>query len=272
MIGTYLAVGVSAAVTATPSTFTLLSVHTGLSTLPPISLPRNSSAISHLSWQPLSHPNDPNLSSYAASLIAELPPLPSLAKEAKAAATAAGGAAAASGVFGSAKLAALQRERDKEAGRALDLPTSAEGFPTLLPSGETEQETGSSILLVGDTNGSVHLYLGGSVFLGSVVLEPGHTVASISVLPSSSSTIRISVLLSSLSYLRSRSFNLTLPPSLDVFARHSTLLRVAIEHAFEALQEVRVLWDESRRIGRAWLARLAELSKSHGSEFSSVIL
>lgn len=162
------------------------------------------------------------------------------------------------------------------------MEAAAKEFPTLLPAPEgAKEENGkadgsaapASVLLVGDEQGSVHLYLGGSVFLGTVVLEQGSKVVGVTVLPSSSSTTRVAVLLSSPSpsptQLATKTFSLSLPPSLEIFTQQSSMLRTHIQHAFEALQEARTLWDESRRIGKAWLARLAELSKSHGGALAT---
>lgn len=278
--GNYLAVGVTPPSSSNlHSSFALLSVHTGLSPLPSIALP-TPAPITFLSWQLLHHPTDPNLTSFATALISELPPLPNLAKDSNAAAVA-GGAAAASGVFGSMKNAMLLREREKEAGRALDLTLAAKEFPTLLPAGsrETDKSSGASVLLVGDAQGRVHLYLGGSVYLGSVgsspLLDDTTRVVGATVLPSSSSsTTRIAILLSSpiassdsnTTSVITKMFSLSFPPTLEIFTQQSTMLRNAIQHAFELLQEARVLWDESRRIGKAWLARLAELSKTQTGE------
>lgn len=176
----------------------------------------------------------------------------------------------------------LLREREKEAGRALDMTLAAKDFPTLLPAGskETDESSGASVLLVGDAQGRVHLYLGGSVHLGSIgsspLLNERSRVVGATVLPSSSSTTRIAIFLSippastsNLSSLVTKTFSLSFPPTLEIFTQQSTMLRTAIQHTFESLQEARVLWDESRRIGKAWLARLAELSKTQIGESAS---
>ena len=299
--GNFLAVALrspsAASPSASPHTLNLLSLHSGTSPLPPISLPASSSStsatrITHLSWQPLHHPTDPLLTSRATETISLLPTLPVVSAASKAplagAPTGGPGAGAASGqggVFG-AKNAMLQREREKEMGRALEMQVSAPSFPTLLPIDETGGKKESekrkkgeavqaSVLLVGTDEGSVHLYLGGTVLLGTVKLEEGARVLGLTVLPSSSSTTRISVLLSSPQQdpsastlaLKTRSFALSLPPSLELFTQTASLLRSHVSHAFETLQEARALWDESRRIGKAWLARLGELSKGHGGRF-----
>lgn len=185
------------------------------------------------------------------------------------------------GVFG-AKNAMLQREREKEAGRPLAMEVSGKAWPALLPteldldvnsSRKSDGRTGTTatVLVVGDDRGQVHLFLGGSVFLGSFALggTGAASVAAVQVLPSgpSSTSSRFAVILSTTSSLSLRTLSLNLPPSLEVFTLQSTLLRQHVQHAFESLQEVRTLWDESRRIGKAWLGRLGELSRSHGGEY-----
>lgn len=171
----------------------------------------------------------------------------------------------------------LQREREKEAGRPLNLQESAPNFPSLLsqPSPERSnphlphkaEDTSASVLAVGHSNGEVHMYLGGTVLLGTIRLGEGHRIAKVCALPSTSASARFAVTTSSVADLSMHKFELTIPSSLEMLTRHATLLRYLIQHAFEALQEARALWDESRRIGKAWMARLADLSKSHGSTF-----
>lgn len=169
----------------------------------------------------------------------------------------------------------LQKEREKEAGRPLNLQESATVFPTLLPSdgiapasaSKQSQATSSSVLLVGDASGAVHLYLGGSVYLGTVQLESGSQVVGVAVLPSTSTATRLSVTTQSERVTLHR-VALDLPPTLELITQQSTSLRSTIQHAFDALQEARALWDESRRIGKAWMARLADVSKTHASELS----
>lgn len=215
-----------------------------------------------------------------------MPTLPALEdKDAKAA-----GAAAASGAAGGmfqAHNAALMREREKEAGRPLELIHSAKEFPTLLPrspdvnGAEKEDQYGTgSLLIVGDDHGLLHLYLAGSVLLGSINLEPGYTVVGASLLSprpdTPATTTRLSVLLSSSSasnipQLSTSTLAFAVPPSLEVFVHHSTQLRLSISHAFEALQEARSLWDESRRVSKAWVARLADLVTSHGGTSSGAL-
>ncbi|ORY85393.1 anaphase-promoting complex, cyclosome, subunit 4-domain-containing protein [Leucosporidium creatinivorum] len=272
---------------STPShslTLHLLSLHSGTSPLPPLLIPPSATPsptppqITHLSWQPLHHPTDPLLTSRTTSIIASLPPLAPLSPPSSASATgaanAAGGGGGATGglthgqggVFG-AKNAMLQREREKEMGRAIDLKVASPGFPTLLPSdapGSTvkEEEKEQSLLLVGTNTGDLHLYLGGSIHLGSIPLAS--QIESITI-PASSS--QLSILLSTplpSPSLTARTLSLPLPPSLHLLAQSATSLRFHLNYACEALQEARGLWEESRRIGKAWLSRLGELSKSHG--------
>lgn len=187
----------------------------------------------------------------------------------------------ASGVFGSAKNAMLQKEREKEAGRPLDMSVAAKAFPTLVPGLDNDRDDASAnkprqltVLLAGDNKGEVHIYLDGSVFLGSVQVKDGSSVIGTVIRPDATCTM-IAVVGStplapplaklSLSYIQ-----LSLPPTLVHIAEQSTMLRQSLAHAFEALQEARTLWDESRRIGKSWLARLADLSRAQASASPSL--
>jgi len=204
------------------------------------------------------------------------------------------------GVFG-AKQAMLERERAKEAQRSLNIREAAtNGFPTLLSDarsiqreggttgddkvktmlkiGRRNDETEKSILCVGDESGKLHLYLGGSVYLGTVDVD-GSEIVGIQFLPSlsttsstssNSSTARFLIHTSSNSILSSRHLSLPVPSSLRLVVRQSSALRATIQHAFEALQEVRNLWDESRRIGKGWLQRVTDVSRPQGGESFSL--
>ncbi|GAA5958492.1 hypothetical protein JCM3765_007894 [Sporobolomyces pararoseus] len=313
--GNYLAVAISPATSSSRSTLAILSIHDGkpLSTPPTLPLP-TSSSISHLSWQTLDYPADATLSSWSIELIRKLPGLPKIVKESSGGSESGPGGSGASngpalgnfaanpvgmgggggGVFG-AKQAMLERERAKEAQRALNLrEAAADGFPTVLSDvrqeesggtgdekvksmlrtrGEDHHETEKSVLCVGDEEGKLHLYLGGSVFLGSVDVEgEGNAIVGVQVLPSaassSSSPSSTNCILvhnsSSASKLSSRQLSLPIPPSLQLVIRQSSAIRSTIQHAFEALQEVRNLWDESRRIGKGWLQRVADVSRPQG--------
>ncbi|GAA6058705.1 hypothetical protein JCM10212_003393 [Sporobolomyces blumeae] len=312
--GTYLAVAISPATATASSTLAILSLHSGQPLhSPPVTLP-TSSAISHLSWQPLKRRPKASVSSWAVDLVIQLPGLPKIQKESPAAGAGApggpgsgpglagmiGGAGPAgggggAGVFG-AKQAMLERERAKEAQRALNLRAAAsEGFPTFLSDvrpdetsstgdgrvkammtrkGEEHDETEETILCVGDEAGQVHLYLGGSVYLGSVETGEGNSVVGLTVWepsPSSSTaTIRLAVHTSTSSSLAVRDLILTAPPTFELVVRQSSAMRATIQHAFEALQEVRNLWDEARRIGKGWLQRVADVSRPQGVTLAPV--
>lgn len=194
----------------------------------------------------------------------------------------------------------LERERAKEAQRALNLRESSgtNGFPTVLSDVRPEevggsgdervrsmlrergdegqgerQETDKTILCVGDEGGMVHLYLGGNVFLGTVKAgEEGMGIVGVRVLPplprdgSSSTTARFAVYLASDTTLSTRRLSLPIPPSLQLVVRQASAVRATVQHAFEALQEVRNLWDEARRIGKGWLQRVADVSRPQGGE------
>lgn len=248
------------AVSTTKSTITLLSVDTGTAVLPPLEITSASGPVplSHLAWIPLQLATS-KIASNAASLLALLPILPPLEKEVKSSA-----AVTASGVFGSAKNAMLLRERAKEAGRVLDINLAAPRFPALI-AGPGEEELEHSILVVGDKCGTVHLYLGGSVHIGNITLQGTTTIAQVTLLPSTDTTCRIALLLSDTKLASSlTTISLALPSTTLLVAQQATLLREMLGHAFGALQEARVLWDEARRIAVAWLARLAELGQPHG--------
>lgn len=266
------------------SNLTILNVNNGNKILNSILIPTNSK-ITFLNWTDLTEfTSDSKLSSYVSKIILKLPTLPTLTKSSTSTSTTTGNVVvAASGVFGSAKNAALLREREKEAGRILNLNTSAPKFPILLevPSSGSGGAGKNSILIIGDSNGKIHLYLGGSVFLGSFSISDESSIVSATILPSSpsattattsstknSTEIKISLLLSSPSKLSSKTLTISLPNSLEILTQQSTNLKLKLEHAFEALQEVKVLWDESRRIGKVWMARLDELGGFHGGSFS----
>ncbi|BGP36700.1 hypothetical protein JCM10449v2_000601 [Rhodotorula kratochvilovae] len=293
---------------SSPSTLSLLSVHTGTPLLPPSAPLPSSSRPTTLAWQPLPLAHDPLLPSWALGLIDRLPALPKIPKDGLP--TAAGGAPGApvsfgtagpgtgpgagggagagggggGGVFG-AKQAMLERERAKEAQRALSMQDAAARFPTLLPSaradddaaeagdpkvramlrvrGEEGDEGEETVLCVGDEAGGVHLYLGGSVYLGSI--DAGALVIGITALPSAPATASFALHLSSPSSpLSVRALSLLLPPSLPAVLAQSTALRAHLQHAFDALQDARGLWDEARRIGKGWLQRVADVSRPHG--------
>ena len=204
-----------------------------------------------------------------------------------------GGGGGGGGVFG-AKQAMLERERAKEAQRVLNIRDAAVGgFPTLLSdvrpdemgnsgdekvksmlrsSGEAHDETEKTVLCIGDEEGKLHLYLGGSVFLGTVPIGESTSIVGLQVLPSSSSKARLAVHSASSSTLSISRLSLPIPPSLQLVLRQSSALRATIQHAFEALQEVRNLWDEARRIGKGWLQRIADVSRPQGGELLPILL
>lgn len=171
----------------------------------------------------------------------------------------------------------LQKEREKEAGRPVTVEAAAPGFPTLLPapSGGGVEASGEaldpSLLLVGDEKGRTHIYLGGSVRLGSV--ETGGSVMSTNVIPKADPEggTRLAIVGHDFEtdQLRLSTARLRLPPTTVLMISQSTALRRHLAHACESLQQARVLWDEARRLGKAWLDRLAELSKSHGGKVIS---
>lgn len=193
------------------------------------------------------------------------------------------------GVFG-AKQAMLERERAKEAQRPLSMQDAAERFPTLLPAARVDDEGAGgfgdpkaramlrlrehgdegdavehTVLCVGDEKGGVHLFLGGSVYLGTV--EVGGPVLAVTALPSTTTpasaafAIHFSTPTSPLSV---RHLSLPLPATLSSVLRQSSALRALLQHAFDALQDARSLWDEARRIGKGWLQRIADVSRPHG--------
>jgi len=202
-----------------------------------------------------------------------------------------GGGGGGGGVFG-AKQAMLERERAKEAQRVLSIrDASAGAFPTLLSdmrpdeigntgdekvksmlrsSGEVHDETEKTVLCVGDEEGKLHLYLGGSVFLGTIPIGESTSIIGLQVLPSSSSKAQFAIHSASSSTLSISRLSLPIPPSLQLVIRQSSALRSTIQHAFEALQEVRNLWDEARRIGKGWLQRIADVSRPQGGKLSNL--
>ncbi|GAA6047339.1 hypothetical protein JCM3770_001895 [Rhodotorula araucariae] len=294
------------AAASSPSTVSLLSIHTGTPLVPAAAPLPSSSRPTTLAWQPLALAHDPLLPSWAIGLIDRLPALPKIPKDGLptaasgapgapvsfgAAGPGAGAGAGAGGVSGGgvfgAKQAMLERERAKEAQRALNMQDAAARFPTLLPparagdDGTTEagdpkvratlrawggdgNEADETVLCVGDEDGGMHLYLGGSVYLGSVAA--GARLVGTTVLPSPSATtasfaLHLSSASAPLSVLH---LSLPLPPSLSAVLRQSTALRAHLQYAFDALQDARGLWDEARRIGKGWLQRIADVSRPHG--------
>ncbi|TKA55383.1 hypothetical protein B0A53_02307 [Rhodotorula sp. CCFEE 5036] len=208
-----------------------------------------------------------------------------------------GGGGGGGGVFG-AKQAMLERERAKEAQRPLNMRDAAPRFPTLLPSVDTldsanEDDDAKVLAMLGkreddDTvptkdssgmadpeqtlsclageKGNVQLLLGGCIQLGSVNVS-GRVLAVTAIPPSSSeptaSRLALHVVDSS-GNLAVRILSVTLQPTLEIVVRQSSASRAILEHAFEALQEARNLWDEARRIGKGWLQRISDVSRPHG--------
>lgn len=266
-VGTHLAIALSS---PTTSTIVLLSIHTGLPVLPSLHTPLGSlkerSQINLISWHTLPI-FSANLVSSAINLISLLPTLPPLDPIVSAIA-----ATAASGVFGSAKNAALLKEREKLAGRALNLSESAPGFPGLLPEERNRlvERKDMDLLVIADRLGRVHLYLGGSFLFATINFDVTTEIVNAAVFPSTDgTTLRLALLSRSESLLNTSIIVLQLPQTLSLFLKEVTALRELLQHCFKALQEARVLWDEARRIGTAWLGRLTDLSADHGGEFIS---
>lgn len=318
-VGDTLAVLVAppASSSSSPSTLSLLSIHTGAPLVPPASPLPSTSTPTTLTWQRLALTHDPLLSSWGLALVDRFPALPKIPKDGLAAAGAAdgpggaprmafgaggaggpgggpggpGGGGGGGGVFG-AKQAMLERERAKEAQRPLSMQDAAERFPTLLPAARAEDEAASgagggdpkvramvrpraeggeadsvehTILCVGDEKGGGHLFLGGSVYLGSV--DAGGPIVAVTSLPSPSPAATASFALhlsTSTAPLAVRELSLPLPATLSTVLRQSSALRALLQHAFDALQDARNLWDEARRIGKGWLQRIADVSRPHG--------
>lgn len=201
------------------------------------------------------------------------------------------------GVFG-AKQAMLERERAKEAQRPLNLREAAPRFPTLLPAHRLEEssdecdskvlallsrrsepdaagrdqssEPEQTIACVCGQDGDVQLLLGGSIHLGSIAV--GGRALAVTPLPpstaspsSSSFAIRLAIhIVDASDQLLVKTITVPVPATLELVVRQSTALRAILDHAFEALQESRNLWDEARRIGKGWLQRFADVSRPHG--------
>ncbi|BGP12724.1 hypothetical protein JCM10213v2_000641 [Rhodosporidiobolus nylandii] len=279
----------------------LLSLHSGSSLSPsPLPIPVSSAKtrITHLSWHALpflSSPSSPSppSSSWALRIISTLPPFPKIVKETSASATGGPpsgllgsgggpggpmGGGGGGGVFG-AKQAMLERERAKEAQRALSLRDACAGeggFPAWMavpPAGGEEGDgdplireamrsrgVQGSVLVVGDSAGRMHLFLGGSVFLGTSPASSSSAILSVSLLSSSSNALD----LTAHSPIASRALRVPLPPTLPLLLNLSTALRAHLSHAFSALQEARNTWDEARRIGKGWLQRVTDVARPHG--------
>ncbi|KAM0793203.1 hypothetical protein ACM66B_000673 [Microbotryomycetes sp. NB124-2] len=292
--GDYLA----AVVSTTENSVKTLAVHylqvdSGQSPIAPVDLPLETRSISHLSWQPLASTTDPLVQLHARKVILnfkDLPPLPKdptqlpgaagvagaplggIGVAAAAAAAAAGVAtrpgAATSALFG-AKNAMLQKEREKEAGRPLQMATSAKGWPALLPSKQLDRDkmadwSLSSALVIGVAQGATHVYLEGTIFLATIAIEPNTMVAAAQVVNVRGQQPRICLsVLDSDSQLLHRTLQPKLPAHLCQFLVQADLLRQMTQHAVDGLQEGRTVWDESRRLGKGWLARINDLSSSH---------
>lgn len=203
------------------------------------------------------------------------------------------------GVFG-AKQAMLERERAKEAQRPLSMRDAASCFPTLLPSpdgldeadddsdpkvvaslkGRTGRTSGTpsreqgmegTLSCVSNDKGVCELFLSGCVHLGAV--DVGGRVLAVTGIPpqradgaawTACSVRLVAHYMDSSDSLAIRTISVPVPATLRTVVRHSTALRAVLEHAFEALQEARNLWDEARRIGKGWLQRLGDVSRPHG--------
>ena len=197
----------------------------------------------------------------------------------------------------------LERERAKEAQRPLSMRDAAPRFPTLLPSvdtldGANEDDDAKVLAMLGKRagddpvptkdsggvleqtlsclageKGDVQLLFGGCIQLGSV--NVGGRVLAVTAIPPSSSEPTASRLalhvVNPSGNLTVRIMSVTLQPTLEIVVRTSSASRAILEHAFEALQEARNLWDEARRIGKGWLQRIADVSRPHGGEPSSFL-
>ncbi|GAA5976800.1 hypothetical protein JCM11641_000875 [Rhodosporidiobolus odoratus] len=309
------------------STLHLLSLHTGTPLSPsPISLPSSASGKTnptHLSWLTLpspssspastatsstqsSHARSPKASKiWSLDLISRLPPLPSIPKDSSSSTSSStpAGANLIGGVGGggptpmgggssgvmAAKQAMLERERAKEAQRALNVREACKavgGFPGALErvrvgeigwegdervgqalrGNEEGEGEGRTVLVVGDNQGGLALFLGGSVYLGSISLRSSGTyVAGVRLVPPSApNTLDFVIHSAAPNSLSLKTLSLPLPPTLVALLSLSTALRAHVSHIFEALQEARNLWDEARRIGKGWLQRITDVARPHG--------
>lgn len=246
---------------ASTSTLTLVAIETGLPSLPSLILPTDAGAITRIVYLPLPLPESP-LESATIRLLERLPTLPPLSSVNTNPST----STAASGVFGSAKNALLLKEREKEAGRKLEIPLT---FPTLLPRiAELDPEREGELLLLATESGQLRFYLGGTIYIGDYRLPPSASLLNACIHPTPSSshtTTQISLLVISAETkaISSIPLSLHLPPTWSLLAEQVTLVRSLLHGGFESFQEARGLWEESRRIGKAWVGRLTELSKGH---------
>lgn len=252
---------------ASTSTLTLLAIESGQPSLPAQQLPSDAGSITRIVSLPLPLSRSV-LESATISLLNRLPTLPPLSS----AGTKPSTSTAASGVFGSAKNALLLKEREKEAGRKLEIP---QNFPTLLPrTAETDADREGELLLLSTESGQLRFYLGGTIYIGSHQLPPSTSLLGASLHPdpapphpstSTSTTTQLSLLVFSTTTHTIASLPLSnqLPPTWSLLAEQVTLVRSLLHAAFESFQEARGLWEESRRIGKAWVGRLNELSKAN---------
>ncbi|SCZ90941.1 BZ3500_MvSof-1268-A1-R1_Chr1-3g02404 [Microbotryum saponariae] len=235
---------------------------------------------------------DLNASNASTALIGATDPNSSSGSGSVAAGAGGGPGAARAAIFG-AKNAMLQKEREKDMGKPLILNEAAPRFPTLLEESRAKGEQGQgSVLVVGQGGGKVTIYYGGSVMLGTVDVGEGldqvqvhgsttlpwdETEAGTALRNPPRGTFRISLLVSSNDPAdptsrdwRDRQIKFDLPPTLHLLMTQSTELHRHISHAFEALQSVRTLWDEARRLGKSWLSRISEMSKAHSITTSPI--
>ncbi|KAK4058070.1 hypothetical protein OIO90_000809 [Microbotryomycetes sp. JL221] len=290
--GDYLAAVVS---TVQPTSPTLsihyLQVDSGQSPVPPMHLTCSSTStttttrrITHLSWQTLSIVHDKTVSLNAKSTIVKLFPLPNLPKDPTQLPGAnvstgmgsnqLGGGnrpGASSALFG-AKNAMLQKEREKDAGRPINLQASATtSWSNLLPMKQTqttdvEVSKLDSLLIVGDSEGNVHLYLDGTVHVSSINIGIESKVVSATVINSSnnkSSPQLVICFIQNSTTFKSQTIDINLPTTMSQFVQQTDLLGQLMKHAMDGLQEARTLWDESRRLSKGWLSRISDLSSSH---------
>ncbi|GAA5835238.1 hypothetical protein JCM11251_006654 [Rhodosporidiobolus azoricus] len=280
---------------STPSTLHLICLDTGLSLSPsPLSLPPTNppSRLTTLSWLSLpssAFPPSSCSSTWSERLISSLPALPPLPAEGSSSTSSAssgpgGGPGAGligggghigghggAGVFG-AKQAMLERERAKEAQRVLSVAMACPaGWPKLLssspashPADQAERVSGAegerwTLLVVGTSAGKVHLFLSGSIFLGTLSLPSPSPLLGVSLLPSSSTPT-----LSLLSPSTAHPTPLHLPASLPPLLSLSTSLHTHLSHTLSSIQSARQEWDEARRLGKSWMQRIADVSRPHG--------
>jgi hypothetical protein len=129
-------------------------------------------------------------------------------------------------------------------------------FPALPQSRSTDT------LLFACLHDRLHLFLGGSLRLGSLGLPPSSKTLAGSFLPSSTDTLGLFVLIHN--QLQHMTLSIPLDRQLGLLAKAATSLRSFFDHAFRSLDDATGTWEDAKSMGDKWLERQRTNSRGQG--------